>query len=52
MTKIDGNDNLDEMLREIIINPGKRESLKRELGLSGGTSPSPSSPPNTQEASA
>lgn len=50
MTKIDGNDHLDEMLREIIINPGKREELKRELGLSGGT-PFPSSP-NTPEISA
>lgn len=50
MTKIDGNDLLDEMLRDILINPGKRESLKRELGLNGGTT-APSSP-NTPEVSA
>ena len=42
MTKIDGNDHLDEMLREIIMNPGKKEALKRELGLSE-RSPSPTS---------
>ena len=33
MTKLDGNDPLDEMLREIITNPDQREALKKELGL-------------------
>lgn len=33
LTKLDGNDPLDEMLREIITNPDKREALKKELGL-------------------
>ncbi len=43
MTKLDGNDALDEMLKEIIVNPDKRTALKAELGIedapAGGDTP-------------
>lgn len=46
MTKLDGNDPLDEMLREIILNPDKREALKKELGLDAApAAPAGDTPP-------
>jgi type VI secretion system protein ImpB len=44
MTKLDGNDALDEMLKEIITNPDKRAALQKELGLDGSTPPADAAP--------
>ncbi len=49
MTKLDGNDALDEMLREIITNPDKRAALKTELGLDDASTAGPT-PSNTPPA--
>jgi type VI secretion system protein ImpB len=39
LTKLDGNDTLDDLLQEIITNTEKRDALKQELGMTGEKSP-------------
>ncbi len=41
MTKLDGNDALDEMLHEVINDPAKRSALLAELGLDEKGNPPP-----------
>ena len=39
LTKLDGNDTLDDLLQEIITNTEKRDALKQELGMTSKKSP-------------
>jgi len=50
LTKLDGNDALDELLQEIITNTEKRNALKQELGI--GNAPKADSAKDKQAAPA
>lgn len=41
LTKLDGNDALDELLQEIITNTEKRDALKQELGINDAPANNP-----------
>lgn len=44
LTKLDGNDALDELLGEVIASTEKRDGLKQELGITDEAAPAPDAP--------
>jgi len=49
LTKLDGNDALDELLQEIIQSTQQRDAIKAELGITD--QPAPAAPPSATPAS-
>lgn len=47
LTKLDGNDALDELLHEIIQNTEQRDALKSELGITDAATPTANAEANT-----